>query len=68
MLRLKFALQGQNFVNLETEKDYPLTNGEYEEVALVLSWYYYTVSKYLNADELKALTAGHNRYLETFTK
>lgn len=68
MSRLKFTLQGQNLVNLETEKNYPLTNGEYEEVALMLSWYYYTVSKYLNADELKALTAGHNRYLETFTK
>jgi hypothetical protein len=68
MPRLKFALQGQRLVSLETEKDYPLTNGEYEEVALMLSWYHYTVSRYLNADDYRVITNGHNRYLETFSK
>ena len=31
MPRLKFALQGQNLVDLETGNSYPLTNGEHEE-------------------------------------
>jgi hypothetical protein len=68
MPRLKFALQGQSLIDLETGKAYPLTNGEYEEVAMMLSWYHYTVSRYLSVEDNRTITNGHNRYLETFTK
>jgi len=63
----KYQLQGQNLVEIESGKIWALTNGEFKEVSLMISFYYLIVSKTLLADDWIYITSGFNRYLETFS-
>jgi len=64
---LKYVIQGQDLVNVETGKMYPLTNGEFHQVTMMLSSYYLLLSTTLMSDDYHDVTNGYNRYLETFT-
>ena len=66
MKTLKYKLQGQNLLNTDTGKIYPLTNGEFAEVSLMISFYYLVLSKMLVVDDWLYITSGFNRYLGTF--
>jgi hypothetical protein len=66
MKTLKYKLQGQDLLNTETGESYTLTNGEFAEVSLMISFYYLILSKMLVVDDWLYITSGFNRYLETF--
>jgi hypothetical protein len=67
MKTLKYQLQGQNLVETESGEIWVLTNGEFKEVSLMISFYYLILSKMLVVDDWLYITSGFNCYLETFT-
>lgn len=68
MKTLQYFLSGQNLVHAETKQQYSLTNGEFAEVSLMISFYYLILSKMLVVDDWLFITRGFNRYLQTYTK
>ncbi len=66
MKTLDYDLEGQNLVHKESGDKVPLTNGEFNQVSLMISFYYSTISKVLAEKDWISITNGYNRYLETF--